>query len=432
MIFSAYMKDEMRFEFLIYSRILRSVALVYTTLAAPLYLNLIGVGVAEIGVVYAGLMLFSMLLGLFLGMLGDRFGYRKALILGDLPPLLGLLLMWHSTDVYLAIIAVIVGGAGSFAGGFGGAFSAGMTAITMSNYPEEQKRIKKMSSLMQYAALGSVGGGLMLLLQSVLQRSLGDAGAYRLLFLAAALFMSFSMLSLLFVRERRRPKKTTRIMRGSSLSYTLRIILVNSVNGVALGMALPLLPLFFKIAFHLGSNMTTVVVGVVYIPAYIASSLGARFYGRRSSGLAVVRVASLARSASGMLLIGMGFVFAVGYMMPYSIWIIAAAAALYILRSFAGGFTVPSTSVVGMGGVHEEDYGTASSVQRAAAGIFTSSSGFSGYLAELWIPSPLIIGGLIQLGGGMLYRWMLERRYNDTLRKVRSGKRRHEGDKALP
>ena len=72
-----------------------------------------------------------------LGMLGDRFGYKKALMLGEVPPLLGSLLMLHSSSVYLIVLAVVIGGIGGLAGGFRGIFSAGMTAIIVSNYPEE-------------------------------------------------------------------------------------------------------------------------------------------------------------------------------------------------------------------------------------------------------------------------------------------------------
>ena len=53
------MKDEMGFGFLLYSRIFRSVAIIFMTLASPLYLSLAGFRVQEIGLVYLGLMLFN-------------------------------------------------------------------------------------------------------------------------------------------------------------------------------------------------------------------------------------------------------------------------------------------------------------------------------------------------------------------------------------
>ena len=407
------MKDNMKFKFLVYSRTLRSVALIYMALASPLYLNLIGMNVADIGIVYAGLMLFLVFMNFFLGMLGDRFGYKKALILGEVPPLLGSLLMWHSSSIYLIVLAVVIGGIGGLAGGFRGIFSAGMTAIIVSNYPKEQDRVKKMSTLIRYAALGSVAGGVLLLSQTLLQTDLGDVGAYRMLFLISALFIFSSFVSLIFIKEKVRPRKTTKIMRRSSLSYTLRVIYLNAINGFGLGLAIPLLPLFFKLAFHLHGDTTAAIIGMVYIPAYLASSAGARFYGIHPNRLGIVNVASISRSISGVLLMAMGVVFAVGYTMPYSTWLFAAAALLYIARSFIGGIGVTSISIVNLGGVHNEDYGTASSIQGIAGSLSMSSSGLSGYLVDLWMPAPLFLGGLFQIGGGILYKRALGKRYSN-------------------
>lgn len=60
--------------------------------------------------------------------------------------------------------------------------------------------------------------------------------------------MVISILSLLFVHEAQRPKKTTKIMKRSSLSYISKVIASNVVTEA--GIAIPLLPLWFKLAYH--------------------------------------------------------------------------------------------------------------------------------------------------------------------------------------
>ncbi len=156
---------------------------------------------------------------------------------------------------------------------------------------------------------------------------------------------------------------------------------------------------------------------MVYIPAYLASSAGARFYGIHPNRLGIVNVASISRNMNGVLLMAMGVVFAVGYTMPYSTWLFAAAALLYIARSFIVGIGVTSRSIVNLGGVHSEDYGTASSIQSIAGSLSMSSSGLSGYLVDLWMPAPLFLGGLFQIGGGILYKRALEKRYSNSNRR---------------
>ena len=94
------MKNDLGFKFLIYSRISRSMAIIYMTLASTLYLSLINISLPNIGLIYLGIMVFSSVLSLSLGVMGDRIGFRKALMISELPPILGLLILWLTTNVY--------------------------------------------------------------------------------------------------------------------------------------------------------------------------------------------------------------------------------------------------------------------------------------------------------------------------------------------
>ena len=165
------MKNDKGFSYLVYSRIFRSVALIFMTLGSPLYLALLNLSITEIGLVYVGVMAFTALLSVGLGMLGDRFGYKKSLILGEIPPMAGAVVLALSQNIWLVGLGVTVAGISGVAGGMRGAFSPGMTAFTASTYPNHEERVKKLGTLVIAASVSSVFGAMLLLSQSYVTSS---------------------------------------------------------------------------------------------------------------------------------------------------------------------------------------------------------------------------------------------------------------------
>jgi hypothetical protein len=60
-----------------------------------------------------------------------------------------------------------------------------------------------------------------------------------------------------------------------------------------------------------------------------------------------------------------------------------------------------------MKGISTEDFGAASSIQGIASRASQATAGASGYLMEIYLPMPLIIGGLLQAISGWVYLRML-------------------------
>lgn len=345
-----------RFKFLLYSRALRSVAIIYMTLAIPLYLHLLSLSVTLIGVIYVGVMVFIVLTSLLFGMIGDRFGYKKSLILSEVPPVVGGLLLWFSGNITLAVIAAIVSGVGGVAGGLRGSFSPGTTAIVVSNYPEDKERVKRLSSLTKIASAFSIIGAFVLMSQSYLQNYLGSISSYRLLFLLSSFLMALSLISLLFVSETKRPKKTTKIMQMSSMMHTFKVIAANAVNGAGIGVAMPLFPLILESAFKIPSQSTSLIIGLVYIPSYIGVSFGSYLAGRFSYKKNIVLIASATRSVSGLLLLFMGVFIAFEYFGVYAGYsMLIAVTLLYAVRAIIAGYGNPFIQAVNMKGINKED-----------------------------------------------------------------------------
>ncbi len=379
------------------------------TLAAPLYLSLINFNIIQIGLVYVAVMAFAVTLSLLLGALGDRRGYKKALIISEVFPVVGALGLALSTSPPVIILSIVVAGVTGLSGGMRGAFSPGMTAFIASENRDDKSRVGRLSQLTLVSSLFSIVGAGMLISQSLLGGQFGGEGAYRLLFLAAAALLAASLASLLFLRETERPRKTSRVMQRSSLRYTLNVMVINAFNGAGIGMAVPLLPLILAIAFRFPVNDAALYVGIIYVPSYAATMLGSWLSGRLSGRFDVLSVASFGRVGAGLLGIALGAIFALQYYGVLTFLpLLAMAMAVYALRSLVAGFGGPSISALNVRGIHSQDYGTASSVQSLAQSLATGSSGLSGYLADAMLPAPILIGGALQIVSGALYPKLLK------------------------
>ncbi len=378
------------FKFLLASRALRSVAIILVNLSLSLYLKALGYGLIFIGVVYFIIVLFNVFFTLALGYLGDRMGYARAMILGELFPLIAFLGLAVSENIYVIIASAALGGITGTPGGMRGAFSPGMTSYIASNWPEERERIDKLSKVFAVSSISAIGGSLLLAMHGFLSKFFGPINSFRVLFGTSFFLILASLFTLSLLKERRRPKKTAAIMKKESFSYSLRVIVPNVINGLGVGIAFPLLPLWFELNY----NVSASVVGLIFTAAYAFTALGSYFSGSfmRSKKVRAITVSSSARLIQGLLLIALAF-------SPFLI----LSVAIYSVRSFIAGLGSPIRSAINVRGISSEDYGTASAVQ----GIFTRSSqltsGLSGYLMSEGLELPLLTGGFFQVAGALAF-----------------------------
>ncbi|BAB67509.1 MFS transporter [Sulfurisphaera tokodaii] len=384
------------FKFLLISRVARSISLIYVSLSIPLYLSLLGLSPVTIGLIVFGVVGFYATLSFGLGMLGDRIGYKKSLIIGDILPLIGTALLAIVTSVKLIIpLLIITGIGGGASGGLRGMWSPGISALIASNWRDEKERVKRLGLISSAASAASIIGSLLISIEQFLPfSSLED---YRFIFGISSLLLFISVISLVFVEEAQRPKKTTKIMKKSSFNYILRVIASNTVTGAGIGLAIPLLPLWFKIAYHANDFE----IGLVFTLSYALTSIGS-FLATRIK-FDTLKIASITRVLNGVLLIGIAF----------SPWFYLASA-LYALRGLNAGIGAPNRTAINVRGISEEDYGTATSLQGISTRIAQLSSGLSGYLLETWLPLPELSGGILQAVGGYIYYRLLKERRKAT------------------
>lgn len=384
------------FKFLLISRISRSISLVYVSLSIPLYLSLLGLTPITIGLVVFGVVGFYSLLSFSLGLLGDRIGYKKTLIIGDILPAIGTFLLGVTQNLNVIIpLLILTGIGGGASGGLRGLWSPGISALVASNWKDERERIKKLGLLSSGASAASVFGSLLVSLKQLLPYNPEED--FRVIFFFSSALLLISIITLLMVHEVERPKKTSKVMKRSSLNYISKVIVSNTITGAGIGIAIPLLPLWFKIVYHINDF----TIGLVFTTSYALTSLGS-FLATRIE-LDTLKVASITRVLNGALLIALAL----------SPWFLLAAA-FYIIRGFNAGVGAPNRTAVNVRGISDEDYGAATSLQGISTRVAQLSSGVSGYMMDIWLPLPEISGGLLQLIGGYLYYKLLKQKNQIT------------------
>lgn len=389
-----------RFKFLLISRAARSAALIFVTLSAPLYLLQLHFDIVSIGLIYLFVSLSTVLISVFIGFLGDRIGFRRAMLLGEMPALFLTLVLSISTNTSLILAGIIVSGTTGAAGAMRGAMSPGINAYIASNWPEEHDRVMKMGRITSIASFFSIAGSLMLSSHYYLEGTYGSIGSFRILYGISFALIVVSTASLSLLRERPIVKKTATIMRKASGRHVLRVIIANGINGSGIGLAIVLLPAWFEIRFGLSPSQ----VGLAFLGSYVGSAIGSYLATRYTSSLpgGTLRVASATRIIQGVMMIIVAF-------SPFIIFAVAA----YSARTFVAGFGVPNRSAVNVSGIQGGDYGAATSLQGVSGRVSQGFSGLSGYLMDIALPVPLVLGGVIQAFSGYVYYSLLKKPDNE-------------------
>lgn len=377
------------YRYLVATRFFRSVALVYANVAMPLYLVALNIKIEYIGLVILGVIIFNMTVSFISGMLGDRIGYKYSLLTVEILALIGITILALATNIYFIIIGIILGGITGGGGAIRGSMSAGLTAFIANNWENEKERSRRLAQMVILGGIGSVFGSALLYFNMPLSEIFGNAGAYRAIFAFAALMLLLSAAMLTLIEDSKRPKKTTKVMKIGSLRYSLRVISANLTTGMGIGISVPLLPLWFALTYHLN----TTSLSYIFVSYYAVTAIGAYFASRLIHRFNLVNVASVSRLVNGAALVAMA-------LSPFAIM----AAVLYEVYGFAAAFGASSRSTVNVRGIHKEDYGAASTMQGVAMNTSQLTSGLSGYALEYALPLPLIIGGLLQFSGGIIYK----------------------------
>jgi len=365
----------------------------------PLYLNRAGLEPSLIGLLYSLSGLVTAALVVFSGALADRFGRRGFLILGTALPICSYAIFLVTTQPAWLVVASLVGGVG-LANGAAGA----MTAASFDALLAEHSPVVNRTSIFAWAqtlwslalGLGSVAAGAPEWLRSM-RPDLGELDAYRPPFVVLIVLAGVAALLLIPLDE----VGTNRLapaahQRGGwlprrSAGIIARYAFAIGLFGLGLGIAVQLLPLWFKLRF----GADEALLGPWYAAAAVLS-LGS-----------VVISPWLHRQLGGAMAVLL--VQLLGGLSLLSIAVIAPAfeiaAIAFVVRSVLANLAWPLQQSMLMTVVVPEERATAAGIGFSIWGLANAAGPAIGGLMiqSSWLSLPIVLGSAAYILGGLAF-----------------------------
>lgn len=382
---------------LIASRFLRSVGQGALVVGFALYLHALQWSAAAIGAVFMAGLVFTALLTLLLGPMSDRYGRRGFLLGYELSQTAVALLALSTAHPWLLGIAAVIGGFGRGANGSPGPFLPVEQAWLMQGVaPKQRGMVFSFNSAMGFfgMALGAVLAGL----PEWLSTAEPQPEHYRVLFLIVLLGSFGSLLLLLLTKEQptQRPGQEAELEQEQGLSRAqenrllLRLVLVNMLSGIGLGLVGPLIAYWFNLRFGVGPGS----IAPVMAAAFAATGFGALLSGRLTKRHGVVR------SVVGLNLLGLLMLLPMA-LAPSFFW----AATFFIVRSALSRGTVGARQALGISLVNSQRSGFAASLNTVSMMLpFAVGPMLAGMFFQAgMLLAPFLLGSLVQAGYLFLY-----------------------------
>lgn len=356
---------------LLASRTARSIGQGVMVVAFPLYLHALKVPAWMIGSVMGTGIVFAVAVTLLVGPMSDRLGRKRFLVGYECLLTLAAVAALFSTTLPVLFLAAVVGGFGRGQNGGAGPFVPVEYAWLAGLIPEKHRG--KVFSL--NTALGSFGmavGAILAALPAFLHRWFAGTEAYRPLFLIVILGSFVSVLCLMKAKDSPRatqPLKPTEeekleedALRRHENGLLARLVGINALNGIAIGLIGPLIVYWFAARFGVGPAHVAPVIAT----GFLLSSFSSIFAGKITERLGVVRGVVLMRAIGLVTLV----------LLPLSPSF-HVAAALQIIRSALNRGTVGARQALNVSLVRSHRHGLAVSlssvamqVPRAAGPVF--------------------------------------------------------------
>lgn len=244
------------------SRITRSLAAGSLAVAIPLYYaNSLNFSYLLIGILFATGAFTAPLLAYFFGMLGDRFGRKKILLIAlSLLPI-AIFMVINTTYYPLLLLATALGGfgiAGGLVGGGVGAFVAPMQTALLAEKTKKENRTTVYTTFTMLANFAGSIGALMLFINNYIE-----------LFYIALIFTSLSFLSIIPLKETFRPQQVKKgaLLKQSNITLQDKSIIkkfatTGIFNGLSQGLVTPFLAIILERNFSLSNSEVGLVIAV--------------------------------------------------------------------------------------------------------------------------------------------------------------------------
>ncbi len=371
---------------------LATIPLGFQMVVVPLYLTRAGLDPAFIGLLFTVSGLVTSALVAVSGVLADRFGRSRFLIVGTALPIPSYAILALTTDPAWLIVAAALGGVG-LANGAAGALTVASYDALLAERTSDGQRTRVFASAQALWNLALATGAAFAGVPEMLRATGVDPlASYRPAFIGAIAVIVAATVLIMPLRDLHRSpqhRATHWLPRGSVrpiATYSLAIGLL----GFGLGVAVQLMPLWLNLRFGASEGdlapwysfaQLTSIASVAVVPW-----LDARFGGSRSVlGMQVISGALLA-------LIVVAPVF-------------TAAIALFTIRSFLTNISWPFQQSLLMGAVEPRERASAAGIGFAVWGLANSlGPALAGVLLATGVLAlPLLAGAVAYAGAGLVF-----------------------------
>ncbi len=328
-------------KYLLAIRFLRSIGQGLLIVDFALYLKACGYSGTQIGLIYTFVSLFGAFGSLFVGVISDKTKRKPFLVIYTLLLMIASLGMIFVSNTYAITIFSAFGSFGLGANGAAGPFSPAEQALLAEKIqPSQRGKIFSINTALGF--LGMSIGSLIAVIFSLLkfeQKFLG----YKSIFLIVFTLAFFTLILLFSVQDNKKPNilKNNTSIKDQSINKKenlnlLKLIFLNSINGLAVGLKGPLIAYWFAMRFNVGAKP----IGLVLAVTFLLSAALSFYTGKLSERFGIVN------SVFSQRLIGLIFLILLPFAPTYSI-----ASIFYILhqifnRSSAGARQALTISLV--------------------------------------------------------------------------------------
>lgn len=394
---------------LLAARFWRSIAQGALVVDLALYLNALHWSGTAIGGVLSGAGLAGAAFSLAVGFVSDRFGRKQFLLFYEAVGCICGLVAFLTSNIPLLTAAIVFGGFGRGANGAAGPFAPAEDAwLAECVEPIERGYVFSVKSSVGFA--GMALGALTAMLPALWSNALGPAVSHRPLFLTVVLGGVVNLFILAKATEQKRTPppavdgarpKPPEETRGHENRFLFRLMWINALNGLAVGLTGPLMSYWFAQRFNVGVEL----IAPVMAGTFLAVAVVAQFTGEMGRRSGMVNLLLWTRWSGLALLLILP-------LMP----IYALAALVHILRTALISGTIGTRQALVVSAVRDERRGLASSLN-TFSGRLPQSIGptlAGSCIGAGWFMTPFYLGAVFQGA----YIFLFDRLFREVEHKI--------------
>jgi MFS family permease len=306
LIFPAWMNKDLKIIYI--ARLFMSTNRALAGIVVAIYFTIDGLSALQLGLVFLSVGIFSALLSTTIGILSDQIGRKVFMVAVPGLTAAASLVFFLTHNLFLLILAAIIGsfgrGAGAGAGAVGPYQTVESALALEKSKPEFRNNI--FGRLGFASSIGAMIGSLLTLtISSDKTGKSTELGFYHFVFFIAFLAaLAASLIALLLdkdaiIRKQNQKVKLKFPVKSKSLMYKLWI--TNSLNGIAVGLFGPFVSYWFFKRYGVGPQS----IGILFAIINVVTIVGTLSAANLAKKIGIINVVTIVRAAQSVLLIPM-------------------------------------------------------------------------------------------------------------------------------